>query len=294
MPFIIRQVPAPVMRPAFLTHARLRRANLISQFTVAAALEALGDDMASVSNGSLRLGIVMCVMAGSVADSRRFFEETMRDPTTASPLIFPETVFNAAASHLAAYLGCPGINYTIVGDESTFVQGLAIAADWLLAGKCDGCVVIAAEEMDWIVSDAVRLFDRQSIHSDGAGALYLKSEVRSPKSEVELASITDSFPFTKLQTRSGAARRVREQLAADDNQLLCDSDTVHERKLWMDWRGQRISIKPLLGEAFSASAAWQCIVACDSLQRGNFHAANVSVVGANQAAIGARFTKANL
>ena len=59
----------------------------------------------SVQSGALRLGIVACTMAGSVAYSRRFYEEVLREPATASPLVFPETVFNAPASHLAAYLG---------------------------------------------------------------------------------------------------------------------------------------------------------------------------------------------
>ncbi len=58
-----------------------------------------------------------------MAYSRRFYEEVLRDPATASPLIFPETVFNAPASHLAAFLGTTAINYTLVGDEGTFLAG---------------------------------------------------------------------------------------------------------------------------------------------------------------------------
>ena len=269
---------------------------------MAAAIEALGADAIDVSNGRLRLGIVLCVMAGSVAYSRRFFEEIMRDPTTASPLVFPETVFNAPSSHLAAYLGCTGINYTVVGDESAFVQSLALAADWLIMDKCDGCLVIGAEEMDWIVCDAMRLFDRQVIHSDGAGALYLKladdgagcpRSVVRPAPLAELSLITAPFSFTRQQDRKTAAYRLRERLGIGDGGLLCDSDSVWERKLWSDWPGCRRTIKPLLGEAFPATAAWQCVVACEALQRGEVSAANVSVVGANQAAIGARFIRSD-
>ena len=50
--------------------------------------------------------------------------------------------------------------------------------------------------------------------------------------------------------------------------------------------------KAVLGEAFVASAGWQCVLACDALRRREFSAANVSVVGANQQAIGARFERA--
>src|SRR6266487_4655527 len=54
----VRPVPAPSPRPAFLGHARLRRASPITHYAVAAALEALGADAARVRDGSLRLGIV--------------------------------------------------------------------------------------------------------------------------------------------------------------------------------------------------------------------------------------------
>ncbi len=37
-----------------------------------------------------------------------------------------------------------------------------------------------------------------------------------------------------------------------------------------------------------ASAAWQCVAAGDALRRKKFKAVNVSVIGKNQQAIGAR------
>ncbi len=168
----VRAVPAPSPRPSFLTHARLRRASPIAHHAVAVALEALAEDLASLGAGALRLGVILCVMSGCVNYSRRFYDEAWTDPATASPLVFPETVFNAPASHLAAVLGTTAINYTLVGDPGTYLQGLALGADWLLSGRVDGCLVIGAEEMDWLTTDAFRLFDTKVIVSDGAGALY--------------------------------------------------------------------------------------------------------------------------
>src|SRR5437016_534019 len=166
----VRPVPPPSPRPNFLAHARLRRTSPITQYAVAAALEALGNDAARVSGGSLRLGIVFCVMTGCVNYSRRFYDETLTDPATASPLVFPETVFNAPASHLSALLGTTAINYTPVGGPATSLQGIALAADWLLSEQVDGCLVIGAEEMDWLTAEAVTLFASQAQTSDGAGA----------------------------------------------------------------------------------------------------------------------------
>jgi len=40
-----------------------------------------------------------------------------------------------------------------------------------------------------------------------------------------------------------------------------------------------------------AAAAWQCVAACDAVANGRFAAADVSLVGSNQQAIGARFVR---
>lgn len=313
-PLPVRPVPPPAVRPAFFAHARLRRASPIAQYVVAAGLEALGADARLVQSGALRLGVIVCTLAGSVAYSRRFYEEVLREPATASPLIFPETVFNAPASHLAAYLGSTAINYSLVGDDGTFLQGLALAAQWLAQDRVDGCVVMGAEELDWIVADAVRLFHRTAIHSAGAGALYLKRRVRLAAPErsgdesaecemnrvAELAAITDQFLFTVKQTRAMAARKMRAQLAPDaGNTALClGAQNIHhldaeELAAWADWAGPRLAPKQILGEAFAASAAWQTVAGCAALRAGQFSAVNVSIVGANEQAIGARFLKTN-
>jgi 3-oxoacyl-(acyl-carrier-protein) synthase len=192
-----------------------------------------------------------------------------------------------------------------VGDEGTFLQGLALAAHWLIRDQADACVVVGAEEMDWIVADAMRHFQRSAVHGDGAGALYLKRTAAG--GVVELAGVTDSFPFTKSQTRTVAARKMRAQLdtartrphADDAKELLCvgtqnlPRTDGPEAEVWKDWTGFRLAPKASLGEAFSAAAAWQCVLACDALQREEFPAANVSVVGTNQQAIGARFVRAD-
>jgi 3-oxoacyl-(acyl-carrier-protein) synthase len=262
---------------------------------VAAALEAIGTDASLVTEGKLRLGVVLCAMSGCVNYSRRFYDETLRDPGTASPLVFPETVFNAPASHLAALLGTPAKNYTLVGDPGTFLQGLALGANWLLEDNVDACLVIGGEECDWLTSDAFHLFCHENILSDGAGAVYLKTRADTAM-QVELECVTESILFTHGRSRHQAAREVRAELPPNgESQLLCDGRVnLHgldaaESAAWQDWNGARISPKAVLGEGLMAAAAWQCVVAIDALQQNGYTAANVSVVGCNQAAIAARF-----
>ena len=294
-PLLVRHVPPWGSRPAFLGHPRLRRSSPISQYAVAAALEALGSDVSKVSAGTIRLGIVLCVMSGCVNYSRRFYDEVLRDPAMASPLLFPETVFNASSSHLAALLGTQAINYTLVGDPGTFLQGLALAAQWLSVGLVEGCLVVGSEELDWLTADAFRLFTRRIVVSEGSGALYLRAAPGDGRG-VELTGVTDAHPFTDRASRARAARRAALQLGfGDPGEVLCDGyqgvpllDQA-EAQAWNKWEGTRVSPKRILGEGLMAAAAWQCVVAADALGQGKFERALVSVVGCNQQAIAARF-----
>lgn len=296
-PLRVRLTPAASPRPAFLAHARLRRTSPIAQYTVSAALEALGDDAAKISAG-FKLGIVYCAMSGCVNYSRRFYDEVLKDPSTASPLVFPETVYNSPASHLAALLGTTAINYTIVGDPGTFLQGLALAADWLSNGRVEGCLVLGAEEMDWLMADATRHFERQTIVSDGAGALYLKRESNA-ENKIRLSAITDSQLFHLNRSRAEAARLVRAEAAAFEHasQLLSDGlqgiprADHDEQSAWADWNQPRLSVKKIFGEGYMAAAAWQCVAAVDALKQQPFEAATVSIVGCNQQAIAAQFVR---
>jgi len=296
-PLAVRAVPAPSPKPAFLAHPRLRRSSAISQYAAGAVIEALGGAAVNAGTGAARLGIVLCVMNGCVAYSRRFYDETLRDPATASPLVFPETVFNAPGSHLAALFGTSEINYTLVGDPGTFVQGLALAAQWLERDEVDGCVVVGAEETDWTTADAFRLFSRQVVLAEGAGALYLRREPAEGASELQW--VTAPELFFNAASRASAAGEVRKQFTqGGPAELLCDGQQdiekfdAAERAAWKDWLGARLSPKRVLGDGLTAGAAWQCVAALDRLSLGHYRAANVSVVGCNQQAIGARFVAA--
>jgi hypothetical protein len=287
-----RAVPPSSVKLPFLAHPRFRRTSPLTVFAAAAALEALG-----TRAKERLLGIVFCVTGGCVQFSRRFYDETWRDPTKASPLIFPETVFNAPSSHLSALLESPAINYTCVGDPATVLQAVAIAADWLADGKVDDCLVIAAEESDWLMSDAYRHFSRSVICAEGAGAMLLSAEPAA----VELERITDARLYLTLREQAVAVRDVRGALGEDArDRILCDSQSgvpgrdKPEMETWADWRRIRMSPKKILGEGLAAGAAWQCVAAIDALQQEADGAAILSVAGTHEQAIGARFVRAAL
>jgi 3-oxoacyl-(acyl-carrier-protein) synthase len=240
-----------------------------------------------------RIGIILCVLAGCVQFTRRFYHETWTNPATASPLVFAETVFNAPSSHVAAVLPSPAINYTLLGDTSGFLEAVALAADWLEKDLVDGCVVVGAEEMDWPTLDAFHLFSPRVICSEGAGALYVSNRA----SAVELIAITDPYVYANKPQKIAAAKSVRSDLTKQlaPNSLLCDSQVgvrrydASEAEVWGDWSNPRISPKTILGEGMMASSAWQCVAAVDALRQAQIDSAIVSISGCLQQAVGASF-----
>ena len=298
-PLRARLVPNPPARPEFLAHPRLRRTSPITHYAAAAALEALAALRSNPAAKNFRLGIVVCLQSGCVQYSCRFYDETLKNPATASPLVFPETVYAAPASHVAALLENVVLAYSLVGDPSAFLQGVALGAQWLGENRVDACLVIGAEETNWITADALRLLDRCAIVAAGAGAMCLCRESKL-STGVELAAITDAHTFSTLQDRMQAAQAMRAQLEKNSpSELLCEGignslrvDSV-ERAAWKDWAGPRISPKKILGEGLMAAAAWQCVAACDAVAEKKFTSACVSLVGSNQQAIGARFVCAD-
>lgn len=288
-----RPVPPPGSRPGYFGHARFRRTSPIAQYAVAAAVEALGGESALGKPEYQSLGVVLCVMSGCVNYSRRFYDETLKNPATASPLVFPETVFNAPASHLAAMIGTTAINYTLVGDPGTFLQGIALAADWLTSGRVEGCLVIGAEEQDWTTAEAYSLFERDIIISAGAGALFLR---KGSSNAAYLESVTSPLLYSRTQSRAEAARKIRAEIpGSKSDQLLCDGLTglprldADEAAAWADWTGPRISPKKILGESMAAGPAWQCIAGLDKASISQCHGLIVNAVGCNQQAIAATF-----
>jgi hypothetical protein len=155
---------------------------------------------------------------------------------------------------------------------------------------------VGAEEIDWITSHAFRLFNRDVVLSDGAGALYLRREpVGQP---IELAAVTDPYLFKSGLPRVSAVRSVRQQLAfngagttlIDGLQNIPHYDAAEET-VWKDWPSRRLSPKTILGEGLMAASAWQAVLAVHEVQQ-RADAAVLSVVGTNQQAIGAAFQRA--
>jgi hypothetical protein len=288
-------VPAPVPRPACFAHPRLRRVSPITHYATAAAMEALGEQ----HNSSVSLGLVVCLASGCVQYSQRFFAEVLADPATASPLLFPETVFAAPASHVASVAPNVTSVSTLMGDPGAFLQGVALAADWLLEGVVDKCLVVGAEEINWLLADALWTFDHEAVLSGGAGALCLSTKPANGRS-VELDCITTPVNYSVRGSRRSCLAQVRSQLPAPyPGELLCDGlpanarNVLPEAAVFADWPGSRLSVKRLFGEGLMAAAAWQCVAAANAVARHQVSSAVAILAAGNQQAIASRFIARN-
>ena len=192
-------------------HPRLRRSSAISRFAVVAGLNALRDAGIELNEASAaRTALIFAISNGGVIYTRRFFHEIVKSgASAASPLLFPETVFNAPASHLAAILGLTGASYTLVGDGAVGILALKMAEDLMADRELDRCLVVGAEEADWLLCDAYRQWrllraappiepfarpPKGMILSEGAGAVVLarKGDARARAHSSRAGILPDS------------------------------------------------------------------------------------------------------
>lgn len=289
----VRAVDQAALREVMPRHPRLRRASSVTKFAVTAAAEALGDERAAaVRSGGFRLGIVVSFINGCVNYSNRFYTEALADPSLASPIIFPETVFNAPASHVAAFLGSDGPAYTLLGDAAAWFSAIDVARGWLDADQVDGCLILCAEELDWLSCEGLGYYSRKLVATEGAAAVYVENKA----SDVSLASMLGPFGYTSCEEKRDAVKsawQIEKDVSAD---LLVDGLTGigkpdHlEAQVTNEWSGKRISPLKTLGSGMGASCGFQTIAALEALKNG--HASSlIFAAGGNQHAFAARFSK---
>lgn len=297
-----RKVPALTPVPDWMKHNRMRRTTAAARHALGAAIEAMGPErLTAAQRGEWKAGIVFCTTNGCVQFSRRFFAEALSDPALASPILFPETVYNAPASHIAALAGSPEMNCTLVGDSSQFLRGMDLGAQWLEDGEVDAVLVVAAEELDWLTDEALLFFDRDGVTAEGAAAVVMEKDHGSKfkgQPEVALLGLTEAWTYGTGLGLTEAAARMQKEVAAlftgDESQVLLFNGLgaapradAAEHAAWKDWRGKELRIRPVVGEAYGCIAGWQTVAACESIARGVTSQAVISAVGLTEQAVGA-------
>lgn len=183
---------------------RLRRASPLSSYLLEAARQALE---AAPGVDRKKTGVVASLFLGCLVYSIRFYRQLTEDGRRfASPLLFPETVFNSPLSHVVTTLGLGGPVYSQVGDTSSWATALRTADCWLTNGSAEHVLVLGAEEFEPHALDAFHaagFFRKPTAVSEGAGALLLSREGPG----VALMGVADGYAFHSRNAANGAATR---------------------------------------------------------------------------------------
>ena len=287
---LIATVPA-----AFSAHLarepRLRRASNISMLAATAAHAAIAQSGITPDSGT---ALVLGVSNGCAQYTRRFYEQIVKTgANTASPLLFPETVHNAPASHLASMLKLDGATYTLIGDATVGLQALHFANQLLAMGDAENVLVVAAEELDWILAEGHRLWRLTSrtgtcrpfagggtLLAEGSAAAVLSLEGNSTK-----LTTTPGQTIPNRRLATAALRATITALGGPAPDHIVDG----ANGTWIDAAfaefspsDRRISPKANIGEAIGASALQQVVLAASLAGR-----TLVSALGWNQQAAAA-------
>ncbi|GLH67429.1 beta-ketoacyl synthase N-terminal-like domain-containing protein [Geothrix edaphica] len=167
--------PAGIIPPM-----QLRRLDRTSRFAWVAAHQAFRDaDLDPTSLGERIAVAVGTMSAGSEASEAFMRPYLQRGPEGASPLIFPNTVANAASGHLALAFGLKGPGATFVDRENATFAALDQAARWLRAGLADAALVLGADGLFPLLLDicrGARLLARHGDPEVGSGRGFLPGE----------------------------------------------------------------------------------------------------------------------
>ncbi len=266
---------------------RLRRASPISLYLAEAAAQALEPIRPFDPN---RIGIVAAYSTGSLVYTQRFYFDIVRmGQGAASPALFPETVYNSPTSHLANLFGISGPCYSIVGDESAWVEAFRVADVWLQEGDLDHVLVVGAEEVDSAIMEtyaAAHWLQGKSgfIPSEGAGAVLVG---RTGGNKNSIGAYPECYSYRGRKLALQAAQNLVRGLDPQSPVFATAQGSWIER-IEEDLIEARKNLNefPYCGQAFTASAAWHTIRALSLLEK--VAAIDLPIWGLNQAFSGLR------
>jgi 3-oxoacyl-(acyl-carrier-protein) synthase len=266
---------------------RLRRSGTISLLGAAAGFDAFADaGLKPDISVSGRIAVVFAICSGGINYTRRFFNEIVtQGANSASPLLFPETVYNAAASHLAALLGVNRQSYTLVGDSSVGLGAIHFAIQLLVMHpELDRCLIVGTEEADWLLADAFASWrmaaktDRFEVYGRPTGTIFGEGAAAILIGRTGQIAITQSsagVPFWSIRDSERAARAV---FGEPDPDSFPDFIVSSANATFVDEVERRVfnevyesvpvyAPKPAIGDALGAGGLLQFVLAVFALRR---------------------------
>lgn len=272
---------APQLR-RWETEPRMRRASPVSYYVLEAASQAL-ERVPNLDRE--RTGVVGAFFLGCFVYSVRFYRQLTREGRRiASPVIFPETVFNSPLSHVVSTLRLGGPVYSQIGDTSCWSSALRTAQTWLARGIADHVLVVGAEEFEPHQLDAFRaggLFRKAMRIGEGAGAILLARE--EARSTVALREVQHGFSFVSADEALSAVQSCLD--AVPSYYAVLDTASGWMAPLVSSLVGNRRTLPGASGcviEAATASCAWNTALAVELIAAGTANDIAVPFWGLSQ------------
>lgn len=293
---------------------RLRRVSPLSIYAVAAAHLALenanGSSVAESSGGvptptdADSTAVVLGTSFGSSNYHFEYYEKLYRGGLRdASPLLFAESVMNAASGHVSLHFGLRGPSLALVGGEEVGLAAIADSMDRLVLGEVSAALAGGGEEScDFVqaalfargfVSDrgdeSCALEEKSTFFSEGAGFLLLEreDETRARGRRVlarllgrGIARGTSGRGTEREETVAAAMREALHDAAVAPEEIGLvvvsgsgDTDASTAEHSAVDQvlgDGPApivLAPKALLGEGFAYTSALQAVIAVELLRR---------------------------
>lgn len=154
----------------FMPPRTYRRMSRVSQLAVASSIEALDDSGLTLECVDReRIGVIMGTAYGSSSRVDDFFVSRLTEgPRGAQPFLFPETVPNAPASHIAIFHEITGPNSTFCQNEISAENAMIYAQNLLSQNLVDIVLVGGADELSpmmYSCYDAVRALNGTKVRA---------------------------------------------------------------------------------------------------------------------------------
>jgi len=155
----------------------VRRLSALSRSTLVAARLAI-EDAAFPEDRDLRAeaGVLLGTAFGSATYHFEYYEGLVRRGLKdASPLLFSESVLNAASGHVSQYFGLRGPSIALVGGEDVGIAAIAAALDKVRAGVAPAVLAGGAEEYCAIIHRALAATGLKIPLAEGAAIVLVEA-----------------------------------------------------------------------------------------------------------------------
>jgi len=217
----------------YISPGAYRRMSRISRMAVASSVEALKDSRLILDDTDRgRIAVIMGTSYGSSSHAEEFYIGLLNNgPRGAQPFLFPETVPNAPASHIAMFHEITGPNSTFCQNEISAENAILYAQNLLLQNQVDVALVGGADELSAIqysCYDAVGALNKIKVEDDepvnpklggglilgeGAGVLVMERPDFALARDAEVYGILRSGAITGGITSIGHYEAKGEQMA---------------------------------------------------------------------------------